>query len=96
MVEGKIGPHERLEGSAGRRRRRALQGDIFQRLLAAGLAFGAELFRGIFDCLEDGRIGCRLGVFRGVKPLSKRPGARFEPAGGCQPLTAGGMRVRSS
>ena len=57
MVEGKIGPHQRFETGAGRRRRHALQGDIFQQLLASGLAFGAEPFRGVFECLEDSRIG---------------------------------------
>ena len=57
VVEGKIGPHEGLETGAGGRRRHALQSDIFQQLLASGLAFGTEPFRGIFDCLEDSRIG---------------------------------------
>jgi hypothetical protein len=57
VVEGKIGPHERLETGAGRRRSHALQSDIFQQLLAIGLALGIELFRGIFDRLEDRWIG---------------------------------------
>ena len=57
VVEGKIGPHQHVETGAGRRRRHALQSDIFQQLLAIGLAFGTELFGGIFDRLEDRWIG---------------------------------------
>ena len=57
MVEGKVSPHKALETGAGRRRSHALQSDIFQQLLAIGLAFGTELFRGIFDRLEDRWIG---------------------------------------
>ena len=90
MVEGKIGPHERFESGAGRRRRHALQSDIFEQLLAPGLAFFVELFRGRFESLEDGWIRCRLGVFRRVEPPSQRLSARFEARRG---LPAADMRT---
>ena len=93
VVEGKIGPHERLESGAGRRRGRALQGDIFEQLLATGLAFFVELFRGRFESLEDGRVRCRLGVFRGVEPPSQRLSSRFEACRGL-PVADGGRDAR--
>src|SRR5262249_15473616 len=66
VVEGAVGPYERLQSGAGRRRRRALQGDIFQQRRAPGLAFGAKLFRGVGDRFEDGLIRRRLGSLRGL------------------------------
>ena len=62
MVEGKIVPHERFESGAGRRRGNASQSDVLEQLLAPGLAFFVELFRGRFKGLEDGRVRCRLRI----------------------------------
>ena len=78
VVKGKICPHECLETGAGRRRGCALQGNIFEQLLATGLAFFVELFRGRFEGLEDGRVSCRLGVLCGVQPPSQCLNSRFE------------------
>src|SRR5271166_3191899 len=78
VVKGAIGPGECLDLRTGRRYGLALQSDVFQGLFADSLAFGAKLLRNIFDCLEDGWIGCRRGVFRDVKPRSKCPRTRFK------------------
>jgi hypothetical protein len=72
MMEGAIGPCERLHNPARDRRRRSLQGDLFQHLIAAGFAFGIKLFPGILECLGDQGTGRRPGVFGGVEPLGKR------------------------
>src|SRR5262245_16658640 len=78
MVQGGVGPRERVETGARCRRRHALQGHVFQYPVAAGLAFGTELFRRIFEGLEHGRSGLRLRLFRGVDPRCQCLDARFE------------------
>jgi hypothetical protein len=82
VVEGKIVPHERFESGAGRRRGNASQSDVLEQLLAPGLAFFVELFRGRFKGLEDGRVRCRLRILCGVQPPSQRLSSRFEARGG--------------
>ena len=78
MVQGGVGPRERVETGARCRRRHALQGHVFQYPVADGLAFGTELFRRIFEGLEHGRSGLRLRLFRGVDPRRQCPGACLE------------------
>ena len=79
MIQGKIGPREGFKIGARRRHRRPLQGDIFEYLRAAGLAFFIELFRGCLQGLEDRRAGRRLvRFFGGLEPTTQRLSARFE------------------
>src|SRR5262249_9588033 len=67
----------------------ALQGEVFQQRLPATLAFGSELFRRIFECLEDGRSGFCLRILRGVEPRSQCLGARSKA---CWGLPVAGSR----
>src|SRR5271169_4431251 len=71
MVERAIGPCEPVENCPGGRCRGSLQGDLFQHRVATSFAFLAELLRGIFKRLEDGRIGGYLGVACGFEPCRK-------------------------
>ena len=78
MVQGAIGPPERVETGARRRRGHTLQRHVFQYPLAAGLPFGINLFRRFFEIPEDRRIGFRLRVLRGVEPCRQCLGAHLE------------------
>ena len=81
MVEGPIRPQERLEGGAGLRSGRALQGDVLQHLLAVGRPFDADLPCRFLHGLQDGGSGYRLGVTHSVEPPRQRAGAGREARG---------------
>src|SRR5262249_42555885 len=54
------------------------QCDVRQELLAPHLALRTELFRRLFEGLEDGRSRFSLRVFRRIEPRCQCPDARFE------------------
>src|SRR5262245_55783539 len=71
-------PGQRVEADAGRRRRNALQSEVFEQRLAAALILALELRGGLLEGRERSRIDGRLGITRRVEPGGERPGAGGE------------------